>query len=161
MGYRKIIFRADSGPNIGMGHFIRTLAIAEMLKDDFYCVYATQSPNQYQIEEIEKICHSYIFLPPNDTHFKTFLNLLEGNEIVVLDNYFFNTEYQIAIKEKGCKLVCIDDLHDKVFVSDLIINHSPYITPNHYKAQIYTKFALGLEYIMIRSEFLNQTKKRG
>jgi len=31
---RTIVFRADGGPSIGMGHFTRTLALAEMLKGD-------------------------------------------------------------------------------------------------------------------------------
>lgn len=156
---RKIIFRADGGPAIGMGHFIRTLALAEMLKDDFYCVYATQSPTTYQISEIEKVCHERIDLPIDNSHFTFFLNLLKGDEIVVLDNYYFTTEYQKAIKEKGCKLVCIDDLHDKEFYSDLIINHSPGIKSSDYKAQTSTKFALGLDYALLRPLFLEQTEQ--
>ena len=32
---RKIYFRADAGVDIGYGHFTRTLALADMLKDDF------------------------------------------------------------------------------------------------------------------------------
>ena len=34
---QKIYFRADAGAEIGYGHFIRTLALADMLKDDFSC----------------------------------------------------------------------------------------------------------------------------
>ena len=43
-------------------------------------------------------------------------------KIVVLDGYHFDTNYQTKIKQKGCKLVCIDDLHDKHFVADIIIH---------------------------------------
>ena len=32
---QKIYFRADASATIGYGHFIRTLALADMLKDDF------------------------------------------------------------------------------------------------------------------------------
>lgn len=39
---QKIYFRADAGAEIGYGHFIRTLALADMLKDDFSCVFVTQ-----------------------------------------------------------------------------------------------------------------------
>ena len=159
MNQKKVIFRADGGPIIGMGHFIRTLALAEMLKDEFYCIYATQSPTAYQIKEIENVCQERIDLPSDETHFDVFLNLLKGNEIVVLDNYYFPTDYHRAIKSKGCKLVCIDDMHDKVFFADLIINHAPGINPNDYSAQTYTKFALGLEYILLRSVFLEQAQE--
>jgi len=157
---RTIIFRADGGSIIGMGHFIRTLALAEMLKDDFYCIYATQSPTAYQIKEIESVCQERIDLPSDETHFDVFLNLLKDNEIVVLDNYYFTTEYQRAIKAKGCKLVCIDDMHDKEFFADLIINHAPGINPSDYRAQPYSRYALGLENILIRSVFLEQAQEQ-
>ncbi len=58
--------------------------------------------------------------------------------IVVLDGYHFGTNYQKQIKLKGAKLVCIDDMHDKEFVADLIINHIPRITPQDYNVQPFT-----------------------
>jgi UDP-2,4-diacetamido-2,4,6-trideoxy-beta-L-altropyranose hydrolase/UDP-4-amino-4,6-dideoxy-N-acetyl-beta-L-altrosamine N-acetyltransferase len=152
---RIIVFRADGSPTIGMGHFTRTLALAEMLNEYFYCVFATKSPTNYQIDEIEKVCHSRIDLPDDETHFDTFINLLKGNEMVVVDNYYFTTGYQRAIKEKGCKLVCIDDLHDQVFYADLIINHTQGAKAEAYRAQPYTQFALGPEYALIRQAFSN------
>lgn len=151
---RTIIFRADGGPTIGMGHFIRTLALAEMLKDNFYCIYATQSPSVYQINEIESVCKKRIDLPANETHFNMFLNLLKGDEIVVLDNYYFTSEYQRDIKAKGCKLVCIDDMHDKHFVADVIINHAEGISKTQYSAEKHTVFCLGYKFAMIRKDYL-------
>lgn len=148
-----IIFRADGNSTIGMGHFSRTLALAEMLKDDFYCIYATQSPSTYQIDAIEKVCHDIIDLPANESHFDQFLNLLKGNELVVLDNYYFSTEFQCAIKAKGCKLVCIDDIHDKHFVADVIINHAEGVKKNQYSAEKYTTFCLGFKYALLRKEY--------
>ena len=93
---QKIIFRADGSSTIGMGHFIRTLALAEMLKDDFHCIYATQSPSEFQIKEIENVCKSWVGLPPDETHFDVFLNYVNSDEIVTLDNYYFDSEYDIG-----------------------------------------------------------------
>lgn len=153
MDKRTIIFRADGGPAIGMGHFIRTLALAEMLNDDFHCVYATRNPSQYQIAEIEKTCHSLIDLPKDESHFDHFLSMLKGDEIVVLDNYYFDTDYQRAIKTKGCKLVCIDDIHDKHFVADIVINHAEGISAEQYSIEPNTKLLMGYQYALIRKEF--------
>lgn len=154
MDKRKIIFRADGGSSIGMGHFIRTLALAEMLKDDFYCIYATQSPTAYQINEIESVCLERIDLPADETHFDIFISLLKGNEIVVLDNYYFSTQYQQLIKNKGCKLVCIDDLHDKHFVCDVVINHAEGISKSQYSAEKHTSYCLGYKYALLRKDYL-------
>lgn len=89
-----------------------------------------------------------------------FFELLSERNIVVLDGYHFDAEYQKHIKIKGCKLVCIDDLHDKEFVTDLIINHAPGIFPQDYKSSIYTQYALGLNYVLLRPKFLEQAKKK-
>ena len=53
---RKIFFRADAGPEIGYGHYIRSLALADMLKQDFDCTMFTQTPTEYQLREAEPIC---------------------------------------------------------------------------------------------------------
>ena len=116
---RKILFRADAGAEIGYGHFIRTLALADMLKDDFECVFYTQTPSEYQRKECEKVCR-LVELPADETRFQLFLDVLNVEDIVVLDNYFYTAEYQKAIKGKGCKLVCIDDMHDKHYVADVL-----------------------------------------
>jgi UDP-2,4-diacetamido-2,4,6-trideoxy-beta-L-altropyranose hydrolase len=81
MDKKKIFFRADGDQTIGMGHFTRTLALTEMLNNYFYCVFATQKPSEYQINEIAKVCHQRIDLPNDETHFSFFLNLLQGTEI--------------------------------------------------------------------------------
>ena len=155
---RNIFFRADAGPTIGYGHFIRSLALADMLKDDFDCVFYTQSPTDYQRKEAASIC-PLIELPADDTRFELFLNELTGNEIVVLDNYFYTTDYQRRIKEKGCKLVCIDDMHDKHYVADIVVNHAYGCHPRNYSTEPYTQLALGLNYALLRKPFLNYSNE--
>jgi len=156
MSKTKIILRADGGPQIGMGHFVRTLALAEMLRDDFHCTYATQQPIVWQTQEIENVCHDWIGLPGDESHFGVFLDHLRGDEIVVLDNYYFDTDYQRAIRDKGCKLVCIDDVHDKHFVADMVINHATGIRSDAYSVAPYTELLLGYPYAMLRREFLDE-----
>ena len=41
---QKIYLRADASAAIGYGHFIRTLALVDMLKDDFDCTFFTCHP---------------------------------------------------------------------------------------------------------------------
>lgn len=150
---RKIYFRADAGSDIGYGHFIRTLALADMLKDDFDCTFFTCHPTPYQVGEMEKVC-PHVTLQ-EETHYDAFLSYLQGDEIVVLDNYFFTTDYQRAIKQRGCRLVCIDEMHDKHYVADLIINQGLGYTRDDYSCESYTRFAFGLPYSLLRKPFFN------
>lgn len=153
MTRRKIFFRADASATIGYGHFIRTLALADMLKDDFECTFFTTCPSAYQIAEMANVCN-HVSLN-EETKFEDFINLLNGNEIVVLDNYFFTTEYQKVIKAKGCKLVCVDDLHNRHFVSDAVLNPA-LLSISEYDVEPYTKLCLGLEYALLRKPFISQ-----
>ncbi|MCK9412238.1 MAG: UDP-2,4-diacetamido-2,4,6-trideoxy-beta-L-altropyranose hydrolase [Prolixibacteraceae bacterium] len=152
----KVLIRADGGPSIGLGHLVRCSALAHMLKNnfeiDFYCIEIPKS--------IEKVLKENDFGLVKIQNEEQFFCTISSNHIVVLDGYDFNTSYQLIIKKIGCKLVCIDDFYDQVFVADLIINHAPGITPENYKAQTYTQFALGLEYALLRPAFLEQAQKQ-
>jgi len=152
----KIYIRADGNSEIGLGHVIRSLALAEMLKEEFDCVFVTRFLSSYIDTEARKVFNDVIKLPETDNHFDAFLSLLLGNEIVVLDNYFFTSVYQQKIKDKGCKLVCIDDMHDKHFVADIVINHAGGINREKYSTEPYTQLYLGPEYALIRPEFLKR-----
>lgn len=152
MSKQKIYFRADAGAGIGYGHFIRSLALADMLKSDFDCVMFTAEPTPYQVAEAEMVCQ-IMLLPADESKFDKFLTYLKGDEIVVLDNYFYTTNYQQQIKDKGCKLVCIDDMHDKHFVSDVVINHG-FVSAEKYDVANYTQIFTSPKYALLRSPFL-------
>ena len=110
-------------------------------------------PNKIKEELLDNNFHCIIIAEEED-----FLSILTGSEIVVLDHYDLDSNYQKEIKEIGCKLVCIDDLHNKKFYADLIINHSPGILENDYDAQDYTKYALGIEFALLRPIFLKAAR---
>ena len=151
---RKVYFRADGDTNIGMGHVVRILALADMLSNDYECIFATRFISDFVRSEAS-FCKEVIQLPENQTHFNEFLTYLAPNDIVVLDNYFFDTDYQRQIKAKGCKLVCIDDMHDKHYVADMVINHAIGLKEEQFSVESYTRLCLGLDYALLRKPFLN------
>lgn len=152
---KRVIFRADGNSRIGYGHFVRTLGLAELINQEFNCIYATQKPTEYQLNEIHKFCTEVIELSDNDDHYQEFLDYLDEGDIVVLDNYFFTSEYQTKIREKGCKLIYIDDHNDKDYVCDALINNIPGFAYNSFRKRSYTKLYLGTNYALLRKEFFN------
>lgn len=157
---RKVYLRADASDRIGYGHFIRTLALADMLKDDFDCTFFTKSPNAFQKDELQKVCR-LVELPSDDSKYDEFLDYLSGAEIVVLDNYFYTSVYEKAIKEKGCKLVSIGT-NDRHYYADAVVNFTK-LQPSDFSSESYTKFCLGLEWTILREPFYEQrnVEKKG
>ncbi len=162
---RRIVFRADGSGETGYGHFIRCLALANYLKDDFDCHFTTYNsverrPTDYQYEEIAKVC-DYIPIIGSTLEEANadFLNKLNPDDIVVLDNYYYTTEYQQAIKDKGYRLVCIDDMHDRHMVCDLLMTVCP-LKKEDFSISPYTKFVGGIEWAFLREPFLKQNPVR-
>jgi UDP-2,4-diacetamido-2,4,6-trideoxy-beta-L-altropyranose hydrolase len=158
----RIIIRCDGGKSIGMGHVVRCLALADMLKNYFSIHIAIQKPPQTVINTIQTATKNIIILPETSDFEKdknNFIKHILVTDIVVLDGYEFKTQYQQQIKNKGCKLVCIDDLHNWHQVADVIINHAVDISPLMYSAEKYTKFYLGLDYVLLRAPFLNTNQE--
>jgi len=156
----RVILRADGNSEIGIGHLVRSIALLGMLKDDFKCVFATRFLNPFIENEIESNGGElYKLNETSNFHYNEFLSFIKPNDIVVLDNYFFNTEYQKEIKYRGCTLFCIDDIHDKHYVSDAVINHAPGISANQFSVENYTKLYLGMDYALLRKEFFNVTPR--
>ena len=157
---KKIIFRADGNSNTGLGHLYRVFALIEMLKESFDYVLATRDttdliiiPETYNLQIIPS--RISIHDEPN-----WLINKFPSKEhIIIADGYEFEEVYQKDIKNKGFKLVYIDDLAATHMHADVVINHSIYITPKDYSAEAYTKFALGPEYALLRPKFIEASKQ--
>lgn len=151
---QKVFFRADASKQIGYGHFVRSLALADMLKNDFECVFCTQEPTPYQRQQVAEVCELRE-LPADDTKFPLFLEMLKGDEIVVLDNFFYTLEYQQQIKAKGCKVVCMGG-PDRQYAADLILSQAT-TDQSLFRSLPHTQYCLGLNWALLRRPFTQHT----
>ena len=152
MGNKKPILkiRADGCSEIGLGHVVRCISLSHMLKNDFTIhFFALEIPNSIKIKITQNAWNVTVIEEESD-----FLKRLTEDEIVVLDGYQFDSDYQKEIKNRGSKLVCIDDFQDQYFYADLVINHAPGVIKENYDGEPYTKYLLGPNYALLRPEFL-------
>jgi UDP-2,4-diacetamido-2,4,6-trideoxy-beta-L-altropyranose hydrolase len=146
----KVYFRVDGSAQIGLGHLVRCIALAQMLQEEFSIHFiSTEIPGDI-IRQIED--NGFIFSKINSED--DFFCLLTGKEIVVLDNYFYKTDYQRRVRATGSKLVCIDDNFSCHFVADVLINHGV-LDAAEYSCEPYTKLLLGPKFSLLRRPFFS------
>ncbi len=160
-----VFIRCDAGTSLGMGHLVRCLSLAHMLKKYFNIQFIVQETEEAVYEWIHQEGFSFLTIKRcaeisedcNET-VRLVKEVSNGSSIVVLDGYHFKTEYQQHVKEHNLSVVCIDDLHEWHHVADAIINHAPGISPSAYNTVKNTRLLLGTSYALLRPEILQAAK---
>jgi len=158
---KRICFRADGDPKIGLGHLFRLAALAEKLKSDFHCVLFTCSDPDLIKKTIGDFFQEIHFLTSASLHLeaKELGSKLSRNDILVLDGYPFDTEYQRILKKAGVFLVTMDDYHPYPVMADLVINIADgERLRNAYQSPFYTRFLFGFKQSLLRKPFVEAAK---
>ncbi len=162
-----VFFRADGHAQIGLGHLVRSAALAEMLTPDFDCYLVYRDcPESLLADWTVFRATAQVAAtdsPVNDAQF--LVDYATGHSeaqrsIVVLDGYHFETAYQEQITAAGHHLVCIDDIHHTEFVAHLVINHAPAARIEDYHTAPGTHFAFGLRFALLRAPFREAARDR-
>lgn len=164
---KRVVLRADSSSLIGFGHIYRMLALTELLVPHFEVLLITNCRSDFilkQFNEFNIKTHIAFQVETSDmdimgltqaseTNLKEILDIVNVNDILVIDGYHFDLEFQKAINKIGCKQVYIDDLILDYPYADAIINHAPGVSSQMYNGQY--NLYLGLEYAMVRDTFFS------
>lgn len=153
---REIYYRGDGNLNIGMGHIMRLSAMAYRLKEESTPKFCLVNSDKRVKKYLSRLNYDYLEYI-NDYEF---LNSVNKNSIVIVDGYNFSTNFFQNLKNKGSKVIYIDDLITNNLPVDIIINHSPGIKKSDYILKPKTKLFLGLDYCLIRNSFLDKNKPR-
>jgi UDP-2,4-diacetamido-2,4,6-trideoxy-beta-L-altropyranose hydrolase len=163
MSSKTILFRANSSSNIGTGHIMRDLVLAQKYaKKGHTIIFATQ-------ELDGNINHKII-----ESNFK--LEILKDNTIeefqktiakynpnlIVIDSYDIDYEFEKRLKDNNqdIKLLCFDDTYERHYC-DIILNHNISGDESKYKGLVPQNCELrcGAKYTLLREEFLKETNK--
>jgi len=156
----KVFLRADGDSAIGLGHFFRVLALAEILEGKFDCYIAITNPNDFIKEQVLSVGAGVIEV--KDKPGADYLDLqdhLQEGDIVVIDSYLFGNDYQKKIKERGCTVIHIDDTFEEYPYADGIINHGIAATPGRY-TNTSAKIFAGPDYSVLRKNFIQEAQKK-
>jgi UDP-2,4-diacetamido-2,4,6-trideoxy-beta-L-altropyranose hydrolase len=167
----KIVFRVDASLKMGIGHVMRCLTLANEL--------------QLQSHEIFFICrklpgnliflikYPVLALPNNDT-FQTddlYLNWLgssqeqdseqtikvipKNTDLLIVDNYALDEIWHKKLRLHTKKLMVIDDLADRQFDCDMLLNQNLGAHVQYYDDKVSNncELLLGCDYALLRPEF--------
>ena len=155
-----VYLRADGNSAIGLGHVFRLLALADMLKGEFNCIFVINRPDETLLQQIKVYCDKVVVLTAanHDEELMLLRQKVSHDSIFVLDGYIFSDIYLSQVKSMVRKLVVVDDLADRFFNADLVINHGNNLR-DRYRAASYTKIICGLDYLLLRSNFLELARQ--
>ncbi len=157
----KLLIRVDASTQIGTGHVMRCLALAQALQDEggeAIFGLATHTPNLESRLKSEgmKVVHLDVELGSvEDATETSALAHSCSCQWVVVDGYHFRGEYQRRIKGAGLSLLFIDDYgHAEHYCADFVLNQNVYAHEGLYQnRESYTKLLLGTKYVLLRREF--------
>lgn len=157
-----LVIRADASPEIGAGHVMRCLALAEAWLDKGGEVFFVAAEGSSILEErLKSEGIGFISInkdggTPEDAEETLRIAQDLGADWIAVDGYQFGAEYQKSIKEACRSLLFIDDYgHADHYYADIVLNQNIYADISFYpKYEPYTRFLLGTKFALIRKEFL-------
>ena len=155
---QRLLIRADASEQIGAGHVMRSLALAQAWRDSggAVCLAARLLPETLGRRwREEKIEIRQLTEAGDDAQQTVELAHEIGADWVILDGYQFSAEFQHAIKNAGLRLLVVDDDGGAGrYVADLVLNHAPDAKRDLYQSHgSSTALLLGTGYTLLRREF--------
>src|SRR5260370_1637027 len=156
-----LVIRADASRNIGSGHLMRCLALAQGWQSDgCNAKFLSYTESGSLREQIEAAGINFLALEkphPHPADLQTMSSLLRGQSFshVALDGYNFDPIYQEAIQASGCRTLVIDDYaHQPAYRTDILLNQNLGANTLTYHCNPETVLLLGPTYALLRPEFM-------
>ena len=158
---KTLVIRADASSDIGSGHVMRCLALAQAWQDAKGRAIFVMATEDHRIRErlvaerMEVFQVNTIAGSEQDAEKTRNIVLSLEAEWLVLDGYHFNPHYRSQLLNP-CRLLVVDDhAESPPYDCDLLLNVNIYAVPAMYpELPEYTHTLLGPKYALLRREFL-------
>jgi UDP-2,4-diacetamido-2,4,6-trideoxy-beta-L-altropyranose hydrolase len=162
MPAKSLLIRADASAEIGVGHAMRCLALAQAWRDKGGRVIFALGGGAEGIEErlcsesasVVRVCSESG--SREDARETAQLCTESGADWMILDGFHFSQSYRESVKTDATRLLLLDD-HGACapYKCDIVLNTNPYAVDAMYlEREDYTVFLLGPQYALLRREFL-------
>jgi UDP-2,4-diacetamido-2,4,6-trideoxy-beta-L-altropyranose hydrolase len=173
----KIVIRVDASLKTGIGHLMRCLTFANELKQKKYKIFfiCRNLPGN-----LISLINFPVSVLPHDDNFesdKLYLNWLGATQeqdsdqtikvipknidLLIIDSYALDETWHKQLRPYTKKIMVIDDLADRSFDCDILLNQNLGTSIEDYKGKTPSncELLLGSNYALIRPDFQNLRKK--
>lgn len=167
MGLGPLLIRADADANIGAGHVMRCLALAQAWTDAGGSAWlAARNSNdaianlltaeKVRICQLESPCGS-----DEDARETAALSRELRAEFVVIDGFHFTAHYVAEVRRSGAPVVLVDDHASRDFYDvDVILNPNIFASSDMYSAHAGPVVLSGPRFALLRREFRRSAPRR-
>lgn len=162
-----LFIRADADSQIGTGHVMRCLALAQAWQEqDGKAIFISRCQSDVLRQRLIKEGMDFITIEkphPDPGDLEYTMRVLDdiskqnpqNTTWFVIDGYHFDGGYQKRLREAGYKILWIDDYgHADHYYADLVLNQNTSANASLYAhREPYTRLLLGTPYALLRREF--------
>jgi UDP-2,4-diacetamido-2,4,6-trideoxy-beta-L-altropyranose hydrolase len=173
----KVVFRVDASLKMGLGHVMRCLALANELKQQNHEIIFICRDLTHNLTSLIK--YPVSALPKND-NFKSddlYLNWLgatqdqdaeqtikaipKNTDLLIIDSYALDEIWHKKLRPYTKKIMVIDDLADRKFDCDILLNQNLGTQTEDYKYKVPNdcELLLSCNFALLRPEFSNLREK--
>jgi UDP-2,4-diacetamido-2,4,6-trideoxy-beta-L-altropyranose hydrolase len=174
----KVAFRVDVSSQIGTGHFMRCLTLADELKRQFadICFLSRNLPGHFSemlvvkgieyiplgndgiADPIDELAHASWLGVSQAQDAKATVKALSGHvyDWMVVDHYALDVRWEIIVRPNVKNIMVIDDLADRHHDCDILLDQNYYAdmqTRYNGKVPSHSQLLLGPSYALLRDEF--------
>ena len=155
---RLAVFRCDASPSLGSGHVVRCHALADALREaGWTCTFASTPETAETVPALARSGHRLIELTDgacNPASLKAVLP--HGCDILVVDHYRLDAEFEVACRPWASRILAIDDLADRRHDCDLLLDPTLGRKPADYVTltPANCSMLLGPDFALLRPQFL-------
>lgn len=152
----RLWIRADGSAELGLGHVMRTLAVAERAQDRRLEVRYLVGGS---VESVALVTARGFAAEYVDDQADPVVARMRPGDAVIFDGYRFSAELMQSAREVGCRVAAIDDLGGGCFPVDVLLNQNP-LTSHDYLVPAGGCVLLGPRYALVRREFVRRRRLR-
>lgn len=159
---RTAVIRVDASENIGGGHVMRCLSLADALIDEgFACSFAT-SEESIKTVPVLKTCRLTEISGDADTEPAVLMeHWPDGVDLLVVDHYARGIEFERACGEWAGCMLAIDDIPERRHHTQALLDQTVGRCPGEYDAVVApgTRVLAGSSFALLRRQFFEHRER--